>query len=79
MDKIVIAGGKPLRGRIRISGAKNASLAVLCATFLSRNEIVLENIPEISDVRVMIEIISSLGATANWENSETLRVKPPKK
>jgi hypothetical protein len=42
MDKIVIAGGKPLRGRIRISGAKNASLAVLCATFLSRNEIVLE-------------------------------------
>ena len=51
MDKIVIAGGKPLRGRIKINGAKNASLAVLCATFLSRNEIVLENVPEISDVR----------------------------
>ena len=34
MDKIVIAGGKPLRGRIRISGAKNASLALLCACFM---------------------------------------------
>jgi UDP-N-acetylglucosamine 1-carboxyvinyltransferase len=77
MDKIVIAGGKPLRGRIKINGAKNASLAVLCATFLSRNEIVLENVPEISDVRVMIGIINSLGATAKWENSDTLRIKPP--
>jgi len=77
MDKIVIAGGKRLSGRIRISGAKNASLAVLCATILSRNEIVLENVPNISDVRVMIEIINSLGAFAAWENPETLKIVPP--
>lgn len=79
MDRIVITGGKPLRGRIKISGAKNASLALLCATILSRNEIVLENVPDISDVRVMIEIINSLGATTVWEDRETLKVVPPEK
>lgn len=79
MDKIVIDGGKRLSGRIRISGAKNASLAVLCATILSRNEIVLENVPNISDVRVMIEIINSLGAFAAWETPETLKIVPPEK
>lgn len=79
MDRIVIAGGKPLRGRIKIGGAKNASLALLCATILSRNEIVLENVPDISDVRVMIEIINSLGASAAWEDPEILKIKPPER
>ena len=77
MDKIVIAGGVPLRGRVRINGAKNAVLAVLCATILLREEVVLENVPDISDVRVMIEIIHSLGARTAWEEPGMLRVKPP--
>lgn len=76
MEKIVITGGKPLRGKVKISGAKNASLAILCATILSREKIVLENIPDISDVRVMIEIIKSMGATASWESAETLKIVP---
>ena len=75
MDKIVIAGGKPLRGRIRISGAKNASLAILCATFLSRNEVVLENVPDISDVRVMVR--SSKPRQTYWENTEALGLNLP--
>ncbi|MCG9968338.1 UDP-N-acetylglucosamine 1-carboxyvinyltransferase [Pelotomaculum terephthalicicum JT] len=74
MDKIVITGGKPLRGKVKISGAKNASLAILCATILSRGEIVLENIPDISDVRVMIDIIKSMGATVSWESAEALKI-----
>jgi len=76
MDKIVIMGGKPLRGRVKISGAKNASLAILCATILSRGKIVLENIPDISDVRVMIEIINSMGAMVSWESTGTLKIVP---
>lgn len=76
MNRIVIRGGKPLRGRVKISGAKNASLAVLCATILSRETIVLDNIPNISDVRVMIEIINSMGARATWENIDTLKIIP---
>jgi UDP-N-acetylglucosamine 1-carboxyvinyltransferase len=79
MGRILIKGGTPLRGSVKISGAKNASLALLCAAILARNEIVLENVPDISDVRVMIEIINSLGASAAWENPETLRIVPPKK
>ncbi len=70
MGKIIIAGGTPLRGKVKISGAKNASLALLCATILASNEVVLENVPDISDVRVMIQIISNLGAQITWENVE---------
>ncbi|MHB1041976.1 MAG: UDP-N-acetylglucosamine 1-carboxyvinyltransferase [Eubacteriales bacterium] len=77
MDKIVLAGGNPLQGRLRISGAKNAVLAILCATILLREEIVLENVPDISDVQVMTGIINSLGAATVWEEPEVLRVKPP--
>ncbi len=79
MGKIVIAGGKPLRGRVKICGAKNASLALLCASILSENETVIENVPDISDVRVMIEIINSLGFSVNWENQEILKIVPPVK
>lgn len=79
MGRILIKGGIPLRGRVKISGAKNASLALLCAAILAKNEIVLENVPDISDVQVMIEIINSLGAGASWESPETLRIVPPKK
>jgi len=78
MDKIVIEGGKKLCGSIKISGAKNASLAVLCASILSSGEILLENVPDISDVRVMIEIITGFGAVAEWETPDTLRIVPPK-
>lgn len=79
MGKIIIAGGSPLRGRVRISGAKNASLALLCATILTSSEVVLENVPDISDVRVMIQIIKNLGAQVEWENPETLKIVPPSK
>jgi len=77
MNEIVITGGKPLRGRVKISGAKNASLAILCATILSREIVILENIPDISDVRVMIEIINSMGARATWVGADALEVVPP--
>lgn len=76
MDKIVITGGKPLRGKVKISGAKNASLAVLCAAILSRSEVILENVPDISDVRVMMEIINSMGTKVSWENAATIKVVP---
>lgn len=79
MGKIIITGGIPLRGRVKVSGAKNASLALLCAAILARNEVILENVPDISDVRVMIQIINNLGAQIAWENTETLRIIPPRK
>ncbi len=77
VSSIVIAGGRRLSGAVRISGAKNASLAILCAAILSSKEIVLENIPDISDVRVMMEIINSLGVKAAWEGQDAVRVSVP--
>lgn len=77
MSSIVIDGGRRLSGTVRISGAKNASLAILCAAILSSREIVLENVPDISDVRVMMEIINSLGVKAAWEGQDAVRVSVP--
>ncbi|NQS76846.1 MAG: UDP-N-acetylglucosamine 1-carboxyvinyltransferase [Peptococcaceae bacterium] len=79
MGKILVKGGIPLRGRVKISGAKNASLALLCAAIMAKNKIVLENVPNISDIRVMIEVINSIGASASWEGQETLQIVPPQK
>ena len=79
MGKILVKGGLPLRGRVKISGAKNASLALLCAAIMAKNKIVLENVPNISDIRVMIEVINSIGASASWESQETLQIVPPQK
>ena len=76
MEKLIVTGGKTLNGRVRVSGAKNAALAILCASIMSKNKIVLENIPDISDVRVMLEIISCMGSVVTWENSETVVINP---
>ncbi len=77
MDKFVITGGKPLRGKVRISGAKNAALAILCASMMAGEEVVLENIPDISDVRVMIEIIKHMGARVTSNGDASVRIIAP--
>ena len=62
MEKYVIKGGKPLYGELTISGAKNVVVAMLPATLLADSPCVLENVPDISDVRVMIKTMKGLGA-----------------
>lgn len=74
LNKMVVSGSRPLQGRIRVGGAKNATLAILCACVLSKNEVILENIPDISDVRVMLEIISYLGLRAAWLGEDVLKI-----
>lgn len=76
-EKIMINGGAPLKGRVKISGAKNAALALICAAMMADGEIVLENVPDINDVRVMMEIMTALGAGASWQDRETVRIIPP--
>ena len=53
MDKLVIEGGRPLEGEVRVSGAKNAALPILCAALLAREPLVLTNVPQLNDVRTM--------------------------
>ena len=62
MGKFIIRGGRQLEGDISINGAKNSVLPVLAATVLTDNECVIHNVPEITDVRIMIEILVRLGA-----------------
>ena len=69
-EKIVIRGGKPLIGRIRINGAKNSALALLAAAALSEGSILLDNLPIISDVRYMLEILNHIGFKIDAEGDE---------
>jgi len=61
MDKLVIEGGRPLTGRVRVSGAKNAALPILCASLLSPEPLVLTNVPQLNDVRTMQTLLAQMG------------------
>ncbi|HEY9765338.1 MAG TPA: UDP-N-acetylglucosamine 1-carboxyvinyltransferase [Chroococcales cyanobacterium] len=61
MDKLVIAGGKPLEGSVPISGAKNSALAILAGSLLSTGECLISNVPNLLDVQVICEVLASLG------------------
>jgi UDP-N-acetylglucosamine 1-carboxyvinyltransferase len=61
MDRLLIAGGRPLAGGITISGAKNAALPLLCASLLTREPLVLTNVPRLNDVRTMQTLLSQMG------------------
>ncbi|GAB6159098.1 UDP-N-acetylglucosamine 1-carboxyvinyltransferase [Desulfotomaculum varum] len=77
MSKLIIAGGYPLHGKVRISGAKNASLAILCGALLAEDEVVLENVPDISDVRILLEILGTMGVKVRWLEEDTVSLRSP--
>ena len=62
MIKYIIEGGQPLHGEVTISGAKNAAVAILPATLLVNGKCHIENVPDISDVRLLLEILNDMGA-----------------
>ena len=74
MEKFVITGGKPLRGEVTISGAKNAAVGILPATILAADICVVENLPDISDVAVSLKILSVLGAQIKMINRNTYEI-----
>ncbi|MDD5681440.1 MAG: UDP-N-acetylglucosamine 1-carboxyvinyltransferase, partial [Candidatus Omnitrophica bacterium] len=61
MDKLVIKGGKKLKGTVVISGSKNAALPILAATLLTDDTCVLKNVPYLSDINTMIKLLRELG------------------
>ena len=62
MQKLIISGGKPLRGTIEISGSKNATLPIIAASILNDKKITLTNIPIVKDVETMVELLKVLGS-----------------
>ena len=74
MIKYVIEGGQPLHGEVTISGAKNAAVAILPATLLVEGICHIENVPDISDVRLLLEILSDMGAQIRRMSPNTLEI-----
>ena len=74
MEKLVITGKTPLKGEVTISGAKNAAVAILPATLLINGTCTIENLPNISDVKLYCEILESLGAKITWLSPHEITV-----
>ena len=74
MEKLVITGKTPLKGEVVISGAKNAAVAIIPATLLINGICTIENLPDISDVKLYCEILESLGAVITWNNQHEITV-----
>ena len=66
MARYEIIGGTPLRGSVTISGAKNAAVAILPAALLVKGECRIENVPDISDVRILLSILEGMGVTVSY-------------
>ena len=75
MKKIVINGGRPLKGEVTISGAKNSVVALIPATILSDEIVTLDCVPDISDVVSLIDIMEAMGATVERQD-DTLKIDP---
>ena len=67
MDKLVIEGGVPLAGRVRISGSKNAALPILFASILLSEPAILTNVPRIQDIRTTLKLLALLGCNATFD------------
>ena len=72
MARYVINGGKPLEGAVTISGAKNAVVAILPAALLVKGNCRIENVPDISDVRILVDILKDLGAKVHRDEDGTM-------
>ena len=68
MEKLIINGKTPLKGEVTISGAKNAAVAILPAALLIDGTCTIDNLPNISDVKIYLDILKDLGAKITWNN-----------
>src|SRR6185436_19008861 len=77
MESLLIKGGVPLHGEVTISGSKNAVLPIMAATLLTAEPCIIRNVPNLSDVRFMGQILESLGAKFSFKDG-TVRVEARK-
>ncbi len=74
MEKILVEKSPPLKGTVRISGAKNAALPILAATLLGTEDIILEDVPKLKDVQIMCEVLESLGSKVEYLEDNVLKI-----
>jgi UDP-N-acetylglucosamine 1-carboxyvinyltransferase len=75
VPKFVVEGGHRLSGTVRPAGNKNAALPMLAACLLTDQEVILENVPDIRDVRTLLELLEALGAEVGWSGRNEVRVR----
>lgn len=76
MDKIVIEGNQPLKGTVRINGAKNSAVALLPAAILADSTVTIDGLPDISDVDTLNNILEDIGATITKDSNQTVHIDP---
>ncbi len=76
-NRMIINGGNPLFGKVRISGAKNAGLVLMAASILAEGETILDNLPRIRDVEVMTQILTEIGVATHWNDDNSLSILVP--
>lgn len=72
MEKIKIIGGDPLQGTIKVSGAKNSAVALIPATILADSPVTIEGLPDISDVRILGDLIEEIGGTFHFDGKKAV-------
>ena len=70
MQKLEVFGATKLKGQIKISGSKNASLPILAATLLSKKKVYLNNLPRVKDIQTMINLLQSLGSKIKFNQNK---------
>ncbi|GGM32790.1 UDP-N-acetylglucosamine 1-carboxyvinyltransferase 2 [Paraliobacillus quinghaiensis] len=75
MQKLFVQGGTPLNGKVRISGAKNSAVALLPAAILADSKVIIEGLPQISDVGILGELLEEIGGEVKW-SGQTVHIDP---
>ena len=74
MEKLLISGGKPLKGEVKISGAKNSVLPILAASLLSSDDLVIGNVPHLQDVTTTISLLTEMGANLSIDEKMNVSI-----
>lgn len=74
MEQYIIKGGRPLRGEVTISGYKNAALGIIAAAIMTDETVKIENVPDISDIDILLTVIEELGARVDRIGKHTIKI-----
>ena len=74
MKQYIIKGGQPLRGEVMIGGAKNAALGIIVAAIMANEPVTIENLPDVDDVRVLLDVVEGIGAIVERFDAHTVRI-----
>ncbi|MGB2783219.1 MAG: UDP-N-acetylglucosamine 1-carboxyvinyltransferase [Atribacterota bacterium] len=73
-EKLIISGGNRLQGKVKIDGAKNSALSIMAATLLTKDVCILRNVPHLTDVDIMADVIRKLGVSVEWKENNNLYI-----